>query len=67
MTKTESKKRITNLIAIIIKETRRIEKLRQTKGTDRNGWVDECAQRFLTQYKKEVNKLAGLRIYTDVA
>jgi DNA primase large subunit len=63
---TKSKKRINNLLSIIKKETNRINNLRKEKGVDRNGWVDESAERFLSMHKKEVNDLAGLRIYTDV-
>ncbi len=65
-TKQASKNRIDYLVSIIKEEIIRIKELEQSRGKDRNGWVDECAQRYLSGYKQEVNKLAGLKVYLDV-
>jgi hypothetical protein len=63
MEKSESKKRITELVERIVKEDSRIADLKAAKKFDKNGWVDEYAQRCLWIDKEEVNTLAGINLY----
>ena len=63
MTKSEERKRITDLVGKINKIQIELDIKRAAGVKVVNGWVDECAQRDSYSMMKEVNRLAGAKIY----